>query len=88
MPVTCLLVDEAGMLDQDAARALLTIADEYGARVALVGDRHQLPAVGRGGVLDLAVRWAAPEACLSLGHGAPLHPHDDEPGGRGRDCCR
>ena len=37
-----LLVDEAGMLDQDTARALLTIADETGARVALVGDRHQL----------------------------------------------
>ena len=61
-----LLVDEAGMLDQDTARALLTIADETGARVALVGDRHQLPAVGRGGVLDLAVRWAPPQACLTL----------------------
>jgi exodeoxyribonuclease V alpha subunit len=61
-----LLVDEAGMLDQDTARALLTIADQSGARVALVGDRHQLPAVGRGGVLDLAVRWAAPQACLTL----------------------
>ena len=33
-----------------------------GARVALVGDRHQLPAVGRGGVLDLAARWVTPEA--------------------------
>jgi exodeoxyribonuclease V alpha subunit len=55
-----LLVDEAGMLDQDTARALLTIADQSGARVALVGDRHQLPAVGRGGVLDLAAGWAAP----------------------------
>jgi exodeoxyribonuclease V alpha subunit len=61
-----LLVDEAGMLDQDTARALLTIADQSGARVALVGDRHQLPAVGRGGVLDLAIRWATPQACLTL----------------------
>ena len=61
-----LLVDEAGMLDQDTARALLTVADEMGARVALVGDRHQLPAVGRGGVLDLAARWAPPEAHLDL----------------------
>lgn len=61
-----LLVDEAGMLDQDSARALLTIADEQGARIALVGDRHQLPAVGRGGVLDLAARWADPDACLTL----------------------
>ncbi len=61
-----LLVDEAGMLDQDTARALLRIADESGARVAFVGDRHQLPAVGRGGVLDLAVRWAASQGCLTL----------------------
>jgi exodeoxyribonuclease V alpha subunit len=61
-----LLVDEAGMLDQDSALALMVIADTAHARVALVGDRHQLPAVGRGGVLDLAVRWADPEACLTL----------------------
>jgi exodeoxyribonuclease V alpha subunit len=60
------LVDEAGMLDQDTARALLTIADEHGARIAFVGDRHQLPAVGRGGVLDLAARWASHDAVLSL----------------------
>ena len=43
------------MLDQDTARALLTVADECQVRVALLGDRHQLAAVGRGGVLDLAV---------------------------------
>ena len=60
LPGDLLLVDEAGMLDQDTARALLTIADETGARVAFVGDRHQLPAVGRGGVLDHAARWARP----------------------------
>lgn len=53
-----LVVDEAGMLDQDTACALLRLADETHARVMLVGDRHQLPAVGRGGVLDLAVRYA------------------------------
>jgi len=61
-----LLIDEAGMLDQDTARALLTIADETGARVAFVGDRHQLPAVGRGGVLDHAVAWAHPTAFVAL----------------------
>ncbi|HEY5190286.1 MAG TPA: AAA family ATPase, partial [Solirubrobacteraceae bacterium] len=61
-----LLIDEAGMLDQDTARALVTIADETGARLTLVGDRHQLPAVGRGGVLDLAARWADPDARLTL----------------------
>jgi exodeoxyribonuclease V alpha subunit len=31
-----------------------------------VGDRHQLPAVGRGGVLDLAAHWASPDARLTL----------------------
>ena len=61
-----LLIDEAGMLDQDTARALLTIADETGARVAFVGDRHQLPAVGRGGVLDHAVAWAHPTSVVAL----------------------
>ncbi|MER6972268.1 MobF family relaxase [Nocardioides sp. NPDC057767] len=53
-----LVVDEAGMLDQDSAVALVQIADATGARLALIGDRHQLPAVGRGGVLDLACRYA------------------------------
>ncbi len=61
-----LLVDEAGMLDQDTARALFGVAEQTGARVGLIGDRHQLPAVGRGGVLDLAARWAAPEASVGL----------------------
>jgi hypothetical protein len=54
------------MLNQDTARALLAIADEAGARLVLMGDRHQLPAVGRGGVLDLAARFVAPEAHLEL----------------------
>ncbi len=49
-----IVVDEVGMLDQASALALLTIADEYGATLALVGDRAQLPAVGRGGVLAIA----------------------------------
>ncbi|MDN6024976.1 MobF family relaxase [Bifidobacterium mongoliense] len=48
------VVDEAGMIDQDTAIALFTVANEAGATVALVGDRAQLPAVGRGGVLDMA----------------------------------
>ena len=61
-----LLVDEAGMLAQDTAHALLTLADETGARVALIGDRHQLPAVGRGGVLDHALNFAHPTAVVTL----------------------
>lgn len=65
-PGALLVIDEAGMLDQDTALALMTIADEAGARVAFMGDRHQLPAVGRGGVLDHAVRWTRPELAVSL----------------------
>ncbi|HET7475928.1 MAG TPA: MobF family relaxase [Dermatophilaceae bacterium] len=60
-----LVVDEAGMLDQDTARALLRLADEAGVTVLLIGDRHQLPAVGRGGVLDLAIRYA-PDRIIQL----------------------
>jgi thymidine kinase len=51
-----IVVDEAGMLDQDTALALLTVADQHGATLALVGDRAQLAAVGRGGVLDIAAQ--------------------------------
>ena len=65
-PGDLLVVDEAGMLDQDTARALLTLADECGVHIALLGDRHQLPAVGRGGVLDLAIAQADPAAVLTL----------------------
>lgn len=61
-----LVVDEAGMLDQDTAHALLEIASGCGARVAFMGDRHQLPAVGRGGVLDLAAQHAGPESTITL----------------------
>jgi hypothetical protein len=61
-----LVVDEAGMLDQDTARALLTIADACRVHVALLGDRHQLPAIGRGGVLDLAAAQVAPAGHLTL----------------------
>jgi hypothetical protein len=63
-----LLSDEAGMVDQDTALAVLTIADQAGAGVAFMGDRHQLPAVGRGGVLDHAIAWAHPSAVLSMQH--------------------
>lgn len=52
---TRIIVDEAGMIDQDIAHALVQIATENGAALAFVGDRAQLPAVGRGGVLDMAV---------------------------------
>ncbi|MBK5249746.1 MAG: AAA family ATPase, partial [Actinomycetales bacterium] len=54
-----IVVDEAGMLDQDTALALLSVADEHGATLALVGDRAQLAAVGRGGVLEMAAEFSS-----------------------------
>ncbi|MGZ0095964.1 MobF family relaxase, partial [Microbacterium arborescens] len=69
---TRIIVDEAGMIDQDTAYALVQIAEENGASLALVGDRAQLPAVGRGGVLDMAV--AAHPTRLDL---ADLHRFSD-----------
>jgi hypothetical protein len=56
VPDERIVVDEAGMLDQDTALALLIVADEAGATLALVGDRAQLAAVGRGGVLEMAAQ--------------------------------
>jgi len=63
-----LVIDEAGMLDQETARALLRIADAADARVVYVGDRRQLPAVGRGGVLDMAAQWATTQMELAAVH--------------------
>ncbi len=63
-----IVVDEAGMLDQDTALALLTLADEAGATLALVGDRAQLSAVGRGGVLDMAAQLAPHTLDMSSVH--------------------
>ena len=63
-----IVVDEAGMLDQDTALALFTVANEVGATVALVGDRAQLPAVGRGGVLDMAAHIAGGTIDLTSVH--------------------
>ena len=63
-----IVVDEAGMLDQDAALALLTVADEHGVTLAFVGDRAQLAAVGRGGVLDMAAQLSAHVVDLTTVH--------------------
>ncbi|HEY5845630.1 MAG TPA: MobF family relaxase [Nakamurella sp.] len=54
-----LLVDEADMLNQENAQAILHVADETGVRLCLVGDRRQLSAVGRGGVMSFAHRWSS-----------------------------
>jgi len=50
---TRVVVDEAGMIDQPTMTALLDLAAQHGAVIGLVGDRAQLGAVGRGGVLHI-----------------------------------
>ena len=63
-PNVQVVVDEAGMLSQDVAARLFTVLHETGARVVLTGDYHQLGAVGRGGVLQMAEH--ATEAAVDL----------------------
>lgn len=65
---TQIVVDEAGMVDQEAARALLRLADSHQAGVALMGDRAQLAAVGRGGVLDMAAQVTTEHVDLDQVH--------------------
>lgn len=72
-----LVIDEAGMIDQQTARALLTVADEAGARLVFVGDRRQLPAVGIGGTLDKVARWAPAQATISEVHRFQLRTSDE-----------
>lgn len=76
-PGDVLVVDEAGMLDQETARALLTVADEADARVVFMGDRRQLPAVGRGGVLGMVADWAPNPVELNA-----IHRFRTDDGGR------
>ncbi len=49
---TTLIVDEAGMLGTASLHRLVQLADAHGWRLALVGDPHQLQAVGRGGLFN------------------------------------
>jgi len=47
---TTVIVDEAGMTGTGALARLVTLADNHRWRLVLVGDHHQLQAVGRGGL--------------------------------------
>jgi exodeoxyribonuclease V alpha subunit len=63
------VVDEAGLLSVGQAVALTEVVREAGAALRLVGDPRQLGAVGRGGVMETAVRWApGGEVTLSQVH--------------------
>lgn len=57
-PGARVVVDEAGMIDQDTALALTQLTDQHRCGLVFMGDRAQLPAVGRGGVLDKASKIA------------------------------
>ena len=83
---TTLIVDESGMLATGDLHRLTRLADQHRWRLALIGDPHQLHAVGRGGMfaelcatgrtieLDTIHRfrnqWEA-AASLKLRHGDP-----------------
>ena len=85
-PGTTLVVDEAGMIGTPHLHHLTQLADTQHWRLALVGDPHQLQAVGRGGMftelcatgrtimLEHVHRFIQPweaEASLLLRHGNP-----------------
>lgn len=49
-PGATVIVDEAGMLGTASLAQLATLAEQHRWRVVLIGDPHQLQAVGRGGM--------------------------------------
>jgi ATP-dependent exoDNAse (exonuclease V), alpha subunit - helicase superfamily I member len=53
-----IVVDEAGMLDLEAANALLDVLERTGSGIALVGDQHQALPVGHSGAMGLFWRRA------------------------------
>jgi Ti-type conjugative transfer relaxase TraA len=59
---TCLIIDEAAMLDAGRYERILVRAAAAGARVILVGDEKQLASVERGGIFDeLKARYGCAE---------------------------
>jgi exodeoxyribonuclease V alpha subunit len=63
-----IVVDEAALMTVDQANALIDLAAESGASLRLVGDPRQLGAVGRGGVMETASRWAESTVTLDEVH--------------------
>jgi hypothetical protein len=60
---TTVIVDEAGMLNTGDLHELTRLADQQHWRLALVGDPHQLQAVGRGGMF---AEWCATGRTIEL----------------------
>jgi exodeoxyribonuclease V alpha subunit len=63
-----IVVDEAALMTVDQANALIDLAAGSGAALRLVGDPRQLGAVGRGGVMETASRWAESTVTLDEVH--------------------
>lgn len=63
-----IVVDEAGMLDLEAASALLDVAHASSAGVALVGDQQQALPVGHSGAMALLWRRSPDRVELSTTH--------------------
>lgn len=63
-----IVVDEAGMVDLHAARALAIVAQQTGAGLALIGDHRQLSPVGHYGALATARRVATANVDLTDVH--------------------
>jgi exodeoxyribonuclease V alpha subunit len=63
-----IVLDEAALMTVDQANALIDLLAESGAALRLVGDPRQLGAVGRGGVMETASRWAQSTVTLDEVH--------------------
>ncbi|MGO4593129.1 AAA family ATPase [Leifsonia sp. 2TAF2] len=63
-----IVVDEAGMLDLEAASALLDVVHQTGAGVALIGDQRQALPVGHSGAMALFWRRSADRVELTTTH--------------------
>ena len=63
-----IVVDEASMVDLDAARALAIVARETGAGIAMVGDQYQAMPVGHAGAMAMLAQRATATVELSTVH--------------------
>jgi len=63
-----IVVDEAGMLDLHAARALALVAEHTGAGIAMVGDHRQVMPVGHSGAMALTRAAATAATELTAVH--------------------
>ncbi|KQR54930.1 hypothetical protein ASF88_04225 [Leifsonia sp. Leaf336] len=67
-PADRIVVDEAGMLDLEAASALLDVVRDTGVGVALVGDQQQALPVGHSGAMALFWRRSTDRVELTTTH--------------------